>query len=359
MLDWVKVLSRPESRAGIVGWGVYIPRYRIKALDIARMWGFPEELIKSLWIEEKAVGAEDEDAVTIGWYAAKVALERGGVDPKEVGAVFFGTESKPYAVKPSATIVADALGISNIKMASDLEFACRAGGEGIRNAIALVSAGFMKYALAIGSDTAQAAPGDVLELTASSGGAAYLIGPSDKSVAIFEGVVTYVTDTPDFWRRDLCKYPKHGEIFTGEPAYFHHITSAVSILLSELGLKPEDFNYAVFHQPNGKFPLQVGRKLGFPKEKILPGIVTPWIGNTYNGSALIGLAKVLEQAKPGDRILVATFGSGAGSDAFSIVVKDGIDDVAKRGPLVEDLLKRKRYVSYGEYAKYRRLLIKV
>ncbi len=352
-------MSRPESRSGIVGWGVYIPKYRLRADEIAEMWGFPKELTKSLWIEEKAVGAEDEDAVTMGWYAAKVAIKRGGVDPQEIGAVFFGTESKPYAVKPSATIVADALGISKVKMASDLEFACRAGGEGIRNAIALVSAGFMKYALAIGSDTAQAAPGDVLELTASSGAAAYLIGPANESVAIFEGVITYVTDTPDFWRRDLCKYPRHGEIFTGEPAYFHHIISAVQLLMNELGLKPSDFNYAVFHQPNGKFPLQVGKKLGFPKEKILPGIVTPWIGNTYNGSALIGLAKVLEQAKPGDRVLVATFGSGAGSDAFSIIIKDNIEDAVKRGPLVNELLNRKKYISYGEYAKHRRLLIKV
>ena len=351
-------MSRPESLTGIVGWGVYIPRQRIKAEEIARLWGFEETIPKTLWIEEKAVASVDEDTVTMGWYAAKVAIARGGVEPELIGAVFVGTESKPYAVKPSATIIADALDISRKKLSTDMEFACRAGGEGIRLAIALVASGTIKYGLAIGSDTAQANPGDVLELTASSGAAAYLIGPANESVAQFEGVVTYVTDTPDFWRREGSKYPTHGEIFTGEPAYFHHITTAVEMLFNELGLTPNDFDYAVFHQPNGKFPMQVGRKLGFPKEKILPGIVTPWIGNTYNGSALIGLAKVLEQAKPGDRILVATFGSGAGSDAFSIIVKDGIEEKVKVGPKVNDFLRRKKYISYAEYAKSRRLYIR-
>ena len=354
----VLCVLRPESLTGIVGWGVYVPRQRVKADEIASLWGFEKTLPKALWIEEKAVASVDEDTVTMGWYAAKVAIERGNVDPELIGAVFVGTESKPYAVKPSATIIADALGISKKKLSTDMEFACRAGGEGIRLAIALVASGTIKYGLAIGSDTAQASPGDVLELTASSGAAAYLIGPASESVAQFEGVVTYVTDTPDFWRREGSKYPSHGEIFTGEPAYFHHIMSAVKMLFDELGLTPNDFDYAVFHQPNGKFPLQVGKKLGFPKEKILPGIVTPWIGNTYNGSALIGLARVLEQAKPGDRILVATFGSGAGSDAFSIIVKDGIEERAGRGPKVEDLLKRKKYVSYAQYAKSRRLYIR-
>ncbi len=346
----------PDSRVGIVGWGTYVPRWRLKSEEIANLWGFPKELPKALWIEEKSVASVDEDTVTMGWYAGKVALERAGVDPSEVGAVFVGTESKPYAVKPSATIIADALGISKEKLSTDMEFACRAAGEGIRISIGLVASGSVKYSLVIGSDTAQSSPGDVLEFTASSGAVAYLIGPSEEAVAIFEGSVTYVTDTPDFWRREGSKYPSHGEIFTGEPAYFHHIESSVRLLLNKLGLTVGDFDYAVFHQPNGRFPLQMGKKLGFPKEKLIPGIVTPYIGNTYNASALLGLAKVLEEAEPGSRVLVATFGSGAGSDAFSLVVTERVRKARKKGPLLSELINRKSYVSYGFYSKSRRIL---
>lgn len=343
---------------GIRGWGAYIPRFRLSAHEIATLWGYDTRLPRSLGMIEKSVAEEDEDAVTMGWYAARVAMRRAGVSGEEIDAVFFGTESKPYAVKPSATIVADALGVKRRKLATDLEFACRAAGEGLRISIGLVRSGLAHNTLVIGSDTAQANPGDLLDFTASSGAVAYVVGPGNSSVATIEASVTYVTDTPDFWRRDRSPYPEHAEIFTGEPAYFHHIVSAVRLLLEETGLKVGDFDYAIFHQPNGRFPLQVARSLGIPQEKVTPGLVTPYIGNTYNASALLGLAKVLEEARPGNRILVATFGSGAGSDAFSIVVRDSLADAVKRGPRVVDMINSRVQVSYGEYSKFRGLLLR-
>ncbi|MEM1828775.1 MAG: hydroxymethylglutaryl-CoA synthase, partial [Desulfurococcaceae archaeon] len=93
----------PEDRTGIVGWGVYIPRWRIPLVEIVREWGFNPEQPEELGVIEKSVAGIDEDAVTMGWEAARNALKRAGVKPSEIGAVWFGTESKPYAVKPSAT----------------------------------------------------------------------------------------------------------------------------------------------------------------------------------------------------------------------------------------------------------------
>jgi hydroxymethylglutaryl-CoA synthase len=347
-----------KIKAGVTGWGSYIPPYRIKASDIASLWGFDPYTPKAIWIEEKAVAALDEDTITIGWRASKYALQRAGVKPEEIGAVFVGTESKPYSVKPSATVIADALGISPKKLASDLEFACRAASEAIRISISLVNTEMAKYTLVVGADTAQASPGDVLEFTASSGGVALVIGGLDDAAAVIEDSYTYVTDTPDFWRRSLAPYPEHGEAFTGEPAYFNHIINAVKGLFEEGGYKPNDFDYAVFHQPNGKFPLQVGAKLGFPKEKILPGLVTPYIGNTYNGSALMGFAKILEEAKPGSRILLAPFGSGAGSDAYAIVVTDHVLEKRDKAPKVVDMINRKIYIDYARYAKMREKILR-
>jgi len=348
-----------ESRVGIVGWGGYIPRWRIKLSEIARIWGFEPDAPAGLMVEEKAIAGRDEDATTMGWEAARNALWRAGIDPREIGAVWFGTESKPYAVKPSATIVAEALGVSPEKMATDLEFACRAASEALRISIGVVASGMVKYALVIGSDTAQANPGDVLEFTASSAAAAFITGPSSEAAAVFEASYSYITDTPDFWRRAYMHYPLHGEAFTGEPAYFNHIVNAVRGLFEKTGLKPSDFKYAVFHQPNGKFPLAVGRRLGFTPDQIKPGLLTPMIGNSYNASALIGLARLLDIAKPGDRILLAPFGSGAGSDAYSIVVTDKVLDKRDNAPTIDDYLGRKHYIDYGLYAKYRGLINRI
>ncbi len=347
---------QPEEKTGIVGWGAYIPRWRLKLSEIAELWGFNPEQPAELGVYEKSVAGVDEDAVTMGWEAARNALKRAGISPKEIGAVWFGTESKPYAVKPSATIIAEALGITPNTMASDWEFACRAASEAIRVSIGAVASGLVKYTLVIGSDTAQANPGDVLEFTASSAATALIIGGREKSAAYFEASATFVTDTPDFWRRDGSKYPLHGEAFTGEPAYFKHIVGAVKSLFEKTGLKPSDFDYAVFHQPNGTFPIRVARMLDIPVEKVKPGLVTPFIGNSYNSSALIGLARVLEIAKPGQRILLAPFGSGAGADAYSIVVTDLVEEKKYKAPTVDDYLNRKAYISYATYAKFRGLI---
>ncbi len=342
------------SKAGIVGYGVYIPIYRIKIEEIARVWGRNAENIKrSLLISEKAVAAYDEDAVTIGVEASRNALKMAEINPKDIGAIFFGSESHPYAVKPSATIVAEAIEATPELTAADYEFACKAGTTAIQTCLALVESKRIKYGLAVGADTAQGAPGDALEFTAASGGCAYIIGRKDV-IARIEDTYSFTTDTPDFWRRDKQDYPRHGGRFTGAPAYFKHVYNASRGLMEKLGLEAKDFKYAVFHQPNGKFPRKVAKMLGFSKEQIEPGILVDKIGNTYSGSSLLGLARILDIAEPGDRILVTSFGSGAGSDSFSIVVEDLIEKKRKKVKSVDHYIKNKVYIDYATYAKFRK-----
>ncbi|WP_456320929.1 hydroxymethylglutaryl-CoA synthase [Palaeococcus sp. (in: euryarchaeotes)] len=342
-------LLKPNKEVGIVGYGAYVPMYRIKAEEIGRVWG-----VNSFPIQEKSVNNLDEDAITIGIEAARNALKRAQIDPKEIRALWFGTESKPYAVKPSATVIAEAIGATPDLDAADFEFACKAGTEALQASIGFVGSGMAKYAMAIGADTSQGRPGDHLEFTASAGGAAYIVGEKDsETLAYFEGSYSYVTDTPDFWRRQHEHYPRHGNRFTGEPAYFHQIISAAKGLMEELNYSPSDFDYAVFHQPNVKFPLTVAKILGIPKEKVLPGLLSGIIGNTYSGATLVGISAVLDIAKPGDRILWVSFGSGAGSDAFSLVVQDAIEEKRDLAPKTMDYVNRKKYIDYALYAKHR------
>ncbi|MDR3102705.1 MAG: hydroxymethylglutaryl-CoA synthase [Methanocalculaceae archaeon] len=340
---------------GIITYGAYIPRYRIKVEEIARVWGGnAAEITGGLGVIEKAVPDYDEDTATFAVEATRSALCRRIVDPKEIKAIYVGSESHPYAVKPTSVTVGEAIGATPVMTAADYEFACKAGTAGIQTAMGLVGAGMMNYAIAIGADTAQGAPGDALEYTAAAGGAAYVIG-NDDPIAVISHTCSFSTDTPDFWRREGADYPRHGGRFSGEPGYFKHVIGAAKMMLADMGTKPSDYDYAVFHQPNAKFPQKAAARLGFSQDQIKTGLLVSRLGNTYSGAVPLGLAAVLDVAKPGDKIFITSYGSGSGSDAFDITVTDAIHDKIdrSRGPTVDAMLADAKYLDYAVYARHK------
>lgn len=340
--------------AGIVSYGAYVPRYRITPEEIGRVWGIDGTAMGiGLNVRRKSVPAPDEDTITISTEALRIALARGRIDPQEIGALYVGSESHPYAVKPTATVVAQAVGATPNLTAADFEFACKAGTAAIQTCLGMVASGMVRYGVAIGTDTSQGAPGDALEYSASAGGAALIIG-REKVIARVRDTLSYTTDTPDFWRREGQRYPSHGGRFTGEPAYFRHVGECARKMMDRSGTTPKDYGHVVFHQPNGKFPQRIGRQLGFSDEQMRFGLVTPSIGNTYSGAALLGLANVLDHAHAGERVLVVGYGSGAGSDAFDIETTDSITDYDRvTGTPVEQFLENGVEIPYAVYAKFR------
>jgi hydroxymethylglutaryl-CoA synthase len=344
--------------SGIVSYGSYIPMYRIKPEEIARVWGDdPEKMKNNLFILSKSVPSPDEDVASISVEAARNALKRKKINPHDIGAIYVGSESHPYAVKPTGTIVAAAIGMPLQYFAADYEFACKAGTAGMQNVKAMVDAGYIKYGLAIGSDTSQGAPGDALEYSASAGGAAMIIGKDDV-IAEINDTLSVSTDTPDFWRREGEPYPRHGERFTGEPGYFKHVIAAAKAMMERMGTKNSDYDYAVFHQPNGKFPTRAAKILGFTEEQYKTGLMTPYIGNTYSGSTMIGLSAILDEAKPGDRILAVSFGSGAGSDAFDITVTENMKNYRRENaPTVRKMIEKVKFIDYALYSKFRKIIV--
>jgi len=339
--------------AGIVGYGAYVPIHRIKVEEIAKVWGADAESYKKgLALVEKSVPALDQDTITMSVEAARSALKRARIDPSLIEATYVGSESHPYAVKPSGTVVSEAVGTSRNTHCADLEFACKAGSEAMFVCIGLVDGEKVKYGLAIGADTSQGAPGDALEYSAAAGAAAFIFGKED-GVAKVLATHTFMTDTPDFWRREYEYYPRHGGRFTGEEAYFRHVMTASKEMMEKVNMKPQDFKFVVFHQPNGKFPMRVGEMLGFKREQIQDGWLSPILGNTYSGSSPMGLTAILDVAKPGDMILMTSYGSGAGSDSFVYEVTKEIDKVRDFAPKTRQQLDRKKYIEYGVYAKFR------
>ena len=343
-------LMQSDREVGIVGYGAYIPRYRLPGSEISRIW---TNSLGESPVQEKAVAGIDEDVVTMSIEAARNAVYCAGIDPQDIRAVWVGSESHPYAVKPTSTIVAESIGTSPNIQAADWEFACKAGTEAVQASIGIVGSGMARYTLSIGMDTAQGRPGDALEYTAASGGAAFILGPAEESYVIYQGSYSYVTDTPDFWRRAGESYPSHGDRFTGEPAYFAHTVAAASTLMEMMGATAEDYVHVVFHQPNVKFPARAAKTLGFTREQLATGLLANEIGNVYSGSCMIGLTAILDRAKPGERILMVSYGSGAGSDAFDLRVTERIRERPADHRTAHAYVCRRTPIDYATYVRYR------
>jgi len=334
---------------GIVGYGAYTSRFRIKEENL-----------------ERAVPFMDEDAVTAAVEAGKLALIHSGLDSSWIGKVYAGSESNPYAVKPIAAKVAQVLklgkedGDVQAVDAVDTEFACKAASSVFKDACALVSypKSGIEYAMVIGADNSQAAPrgypGGELDAFVGYGGAAYIFGKHDV-IAEVEAWYSCTSDTPDFWRRDGEPHPMHGGRFTGDPAYHKHVRNAASKLMDQYNLKASDLTYFVPHQPNPSFPVRIAKDLGFKDDQFMPAIQVTKIGNTYSGASLVGLAAILDIAKPDDRILVTSYGSGAGSDAYLLRTTNQLLDKRNRQKINVKFLTENPFTEYVDYTTYRRL----
>lgn len=332
---------------GITSYGFYLPAYRITVEEIAKNQGKSKEEVEgSLFITEKAIAGSDEDTATMAVAAGTMATR--SVNKKEVDMVLVGSETHPYAVKPTSTIVGEWLGIDDHHyLAYDTQFACKAATGALLSAFSAVKSGDVRNALICGADKATGKPGDALEYSAASGAVAFVVGTDDPILEPI-GYGSYSSDTPDFWRRHGIAYPSHGGRFTGKPSYFHHIYQAATALMEKVQMKPADFTHAVFHMPNGRFPVEVSKMLGFTKEQIQHSLVVKYLGNSYAASALMGLVATLEQAKAGETILFVSYGSGAGSDAIAFRVTEAINQ--KRQAFL-DRANKKKYVTYAQYLK--------
>jgi len=339
-----------KNTVGIISYGVSIPSNRIRISEIAAAWGKSgADVEKGLGVYEKSVPAADEDALTLAANAALNCLAKvPSFDKSLIQSIYTGSESHPYAVKSTSSVIAEVIGISTGYTAADFEFACKAGTAAMQVVCAEVSAGMVEAGVAIGADTAQSRPGDALEYTAGAGAAAYIIGNNKKEIiAEILYTTSFSSDTPDFWRREHSHYPSHAGRFTGEPSYFKHILGAVNSILAESKHKISDFDHVVLHMPNARFPKTAAKMLGITEKQLQNGFIVPELGNSYSACSLIGLAACLDKAFPGELILVCSYGSGSGSDAFVLKVNPAIKKLNRSGsmPVI------KHYLSYSSYLK--------
>ena len=352
-------------KTGIVGYGIYVPKLRLKVEEIWDMWqrGFPPSSIKQLYgVEAKAVARWDEDVITMAVDAAKASLVLSDVAPTKIGALFLGTSTNAYVTKASAPIIAESLGLGHDVMCSDLQFAGKSGTTALQIGIGLTEAGVVQHALAIGCDalSRHVAPNDIpLEYVAGSGGAAYVVG-TEGVIAQTENMYSYTTDTPDFFRLDGDRYIKRAVSSTEEwIGYSEHVREAIKRFNDRCGYALKDFDYAVFSQPDGKIAMKIGAQIGFTSEQMAPGLISRKIGDCGSASPLIGLAAVLDIANAGKRILVCSYGYGGGCDVLCLKTTDHLEILRKSGfyMTVKEIVDDGTEIDFKQYLRMERKII--
>lgn len=348
---------------GIVAYGVAVPRHRIEAQEIWRVWqNFSADMFDVMSIAERGVLGPEEDTLTLATVAARTALERAAIPFDQVGACFFGSGTSPYATKAAATVLQDALGLPANMLVCDIQCAEKSGSSALLMAAAMVESGQIEYALVVGADSLNrhVAPGMVLEYVASAGAVALVLGKTDP-IATIETWTSHAWDQNDYFRVEGERFMQSGSGFYGWVANWgllDHIIPAGEALFQKTGLKPEDFSKFAVPQRTGIRPLMVMGKLGLDMMQVLPYVLTAQIGDCGAASALLSLAHILDWAEEGELIGVIDYGSGAGCDAWCLKTTSAVVDRRPASGTVMELLERKIVVDYATMLKYEHKMLR-
>ncbi len=332
--------------AGIISYGAYIPLYRLTRAEISKSWGRPP------LPGEKAVANFDEDSLTMGVAAAMDCTM--GIDRKTIDGLYFASTTSPYKEKQAASTIATALNLDKKAFTVDFSGSLRSATNATRAALDAVVAGSARSVLVCASDTRLGYPNGDNETSFGDGAAAILVG-NTSVVATIEGSCTVYNEMMDVWRSDKDDFVLAWEDrFIYEKGYTKVVSEAISAALKEYNLTPKDFFKAALYAPNQRQLGVVARKIGFDLKTQIQDALLSEVGNTGTALPLMSLVEALEEAKAGDRILLASYGDGC--DVYMLKVTDEIKNIRNRRGIKGHLTPKQMLASYQRYLVWRELV---
>lgn len=333
--------------AGIRSFGAYIPMQR---LQFAAISGGGRKAASGGG-GERAVANFDEDAVTMAVAAATDCLR--GIDRATIGGVLFASTSHPYKEKQGASLIAKALDLRREVATADVGGSLRAGTTAIRSALDAVKAGSADNVLVLAADCRPAAPRSPVERNLGDGAAALLISGQQVAAEI-EAQHAISDEIIDIWRLDADKYVRSWEDrFVVEHGYRDNLVEAVKGLCAKAGKTARDFTKAALYGPDARSHAGAARAAGLDPKTQLQDPLFGKLGNTGAAFAPMLLVAALENAKPGDTLLVASYGDGA--EALALRVTDDIKRLTDRRGIRWHLERRSELGDYNKYLRYRNL----
>ncbi|MGH7788970.1 MAG: 3-hydroxy-3-methylglutaryl CoA synthase [Candidatus Binatia bacterium] len=300
---------------------------------------------------ERAIAYFDEDALTMAVAAATDCLR--GIDRSTVGGVLFASTSYPYKEKQGASVIAKALDLRREIITGDFGGSLRAGTTALRSALDAVKAGTARNVLVVVSDCRPAAPRSPLERNLGDGAAAFLIGDEDVA-AVVEHQHSISDEIIDVWRTDGDDFVRTWEDrFVVEHGYRNSMVEAVKGLFEKAKLSAKDFTKAALYGPDARSHAGAARALGFEAKTQVQDALFGKLGSTGAAFAPMLLVAALENARPGDTLLLASYGDGA--DAFALRVGEPIKRLNDRRGMRWHLERRTELGDYDKYLRFRHL----
>jgi len=336
---------------GIVSYGGYIPFYRLARKTIFQSVGWINSATAAQARGEKAVANYDEDSLTMAVAAGKDCLQ--GADPHSLDGIYLASTSLPYRERLNAGIVSTALDLLPNSRSADFTGTLKAGTTAVLSALDSVSGSKCEKFLVCAADCRLGKMGSSQEHLFGDGAAALLIG-KEGVLAEFLDSYSLSYDFMDHWRSSEDKYDRQWEDrFVREEGYSKIVPEAISGFFAKTGMKPNQISKLIFPFPYSRGQIGITKKLGFNPE-ILPDNLIATVGDTGAAYSLMMLVSALQEAKPGDRIMLASYGNG--SDVLCFEVTEEINKVSGvRG--ISGFSKRKAELTpYEKYAVFRNIV---
>jgi len=340
---------------GITAYGAYIPRRRLQRKSVAQANAWIAPNLVGGAKGERAMANWDEDAVTMAFEAGRDCLPAAdpAKDRAQVDGVYLASTTLPYADRQNAGIVAAALGLGEGISSVDVSSSQRAGTSALISALDAVAAGRLNAPLLVASDKRKTRAASSQELAYGDAAAAFTLG-RDNVVAKLVGSHTLTLDFVDHFRGEGEDFD-YGweERWIRDEGYTKIVPAAVKALLEKSKTAANEIAHFILPCPFARLDQTIAKQCGIDPAKVHDNLAAN-VGDSGAGHALLMLVHALEQAKPGEKILVVQFAQGA--DALLFEATPALRELSKRNGVSGSLARRKEETNYMKFLGFNGLI---
>lgn len=336
--------------AGILAYGGYIPKSRLQRSEIFKAHAWVNPGLKGLAKGERSTANWDEDSVTMAVEASRDCMTSHNRD--DLSALYLSSTTFPFQDRQNAGIMVDALNLKSNIQTLDFSSSQKAGTAGLITALQ-VAAGSDACILAAASEKRHTKAASALEFTSGDGAAALLVGKGEV-IAKFLGSHSESEDFIDHFRGEEEAFDySWEERWVRDEGYMKIVPTAITGLLEKTGVSAEEITTFCFPSAARNVAAGLGKKIGFPETAVADNLQST-CGEAGTAHAMIMLVAALEEAKPGDKILVASFGQGC--DALLFEATEAITSLPSRRGISGSLARRRAETNYNRYLAHNKLI---